>query len=303
MHSEVPPELAGERADRVVAVVAGVSRSVARSLIESGAATFDGSEVAPRQKVSAGSTLEYEIPETGPRLLPEEVAFGVRYEDDHIVVVDKPAGVVTHPGAGRATGTLASGILHRWPQVRGVGEDDRWGIVHRLDRDTSGLLVVALTRDAFDGLRESMRQRDIARTYLALVHGRPDPPTGTIDAPLGRDPRHPTRFRVDSEGRLARTHFRLAASWSDVSLLEVTLETGRTHQIRVHLGSIGLPVAGDPVYGRFAGAPRVFLHAARLGFEHPIDGNRLEVDSPLPSDLATVVDALGAPVVGAVPTD
>ena len=293
MKSLVPHTLAGERADRVVAVLAEVSRATARSMIETRAVTVDGSPVVPRQKLAEGAEVEFEVPVPEPRLVPEEVAFEVTYEDDHLAVVDKPTGIVTHPGAGRTTGTLAAGLLHRWPSIRGVGEDGRWGIVHRLDRETSGLLVVALTADAYVGLRDAMRRRTVTRTYLALVHGRADVPTGTIDAPLARDPRHPTRFRVDSDGRHARTHYRVHTSWDAMTLLEVTLETGRTHQIRVHLGSIGLPVAGDPVYGRDAGAPRVFLHATRLAFDHPITAEPMEFESPLPDDLAAVVGELG----------
>jgi 23S rRNA pseudouridine1911/1915/1917 synthase len=209
-----------------------------------------------------------------------------------VAVVDKPFGVVTHPGAGETGPTLAAGVLHRWPAVRGVGEADRWGIVHRLDRDTSGLLVIALDAAAESGLRQAIREHRVVREYLALVHGAPATPTGTIDAPIARDPTRPTRMRLDPTGRPAVTHYRVERSFAAFTLLRVTLETGRTHQIRVHLAAIGLPVAGDRVYGRVAGAPRLFLHAARLELDHPVTGVRVVANSPLPSDLAAVLATL-----------
>ena len=295
---EVPPELAGERADKVVAALAGVSRSLARRLLEEGAATLDGGPWSPRRAVAAGQVVAVELPAPVPGLVPEEIPFGVRFEDPYLAVVDKPAGVVVHPGAGRGPGTLAGGILRRWPQVRGVGEEGRWGIVHRLDRDTSGLLVVALTGDAWSILRRAIARHAVERTYLALVHGEPAAATGTIDAPLGRHPRRRGLVQVEAAGRPARTHYRCLARWpaARLALLEVTLETGRTHQIRVHLASIGHPVVGDPVYGRANGpAPRQFLHAARLRFAHPITGEPIEVESSLPGDLQTVLRGLGEP--------
>ena len=301
---EVPDELDGVRADRVTAALAGVSRALARRLIEEGSARFDGERVGPRRSVAAGSRLDVEVPEPGPPLEPEPVPFTVRFEDGHLAVVDKPAGVVVHPGAGRRSGTLAAGILHRWPAVRGVGDEERWGIVHRLDRDTSGLLLVALDHEALSGLRAQLADRSLQRTYLALVHGAIEAPTGTVDAPLGRDRRRSERFRVDRNGRPARTHFRMVAAWShpEVTLLEVHLDTGRTHQIRVHLASIGHPVVSDPVYGKRDGiAPRQFLHAARLSFRHPATGETIGVESPWPDDLRPVLDAFGSPDEGEVP--
>jgi 23S rRNA pseudouridine1911/1915/1917 synthase len=292
MRVEVPADLDGERADLVVARLGGLSRSQARGLADAGDVRCDGTVVAARDRLAAGSVVEFEPPPPDPGLVAEEVPFGVRYEDDHLAVVDKPAGVVTHPGAGRRTGTLAAGILHRWPRVRGVGAEDRWGIVHRLDRETSGLLVVALDADAYDGLREAIRKREVERVYLAAIAGSPDMPTGTIDAPIGRDPGRPTRKRVDPEGRPARTHYRVLSHVGDASLLEVRLETGRTHQIRVHLASIGHAVLGDGIYGDGSGAPRVFLHASHLAFDHPLTRERIAVDSPLPEDLTEARDAI-----------
>jgi 23S rRNA pseudouridine1911/1915/1917 synthase len=204
-----------------------------------------------------------------------------------------------HPGAGRGgAGTLAAGILQHWPGVRGVGEEGRWGIVHRLDQDTSGLLVVALSPAAWPPLRRAMARHEVERTYLALVHGIPEAATGTIEAPLGRDPRRRGRVRVDVAGRAARTHYRCLSTWPgrDLSLLELRLETGRTHQIRVHLAAIGHPVVADTRYGRDDGlAPRTFLHAARLKFIHPITGAEVVVESPLPEDLEGALQRLGEP--------
>jgi 23S rRNA pseudouridine1911/1915/1917 synthase len=305
MRSAVPAELDGERADLVVARLLDLSRAAARSLIESGDARVDGAAVAARTRLRTGQVVDAERPPAEPDLLAEEVPFGVVYEDAFLAVVDKPAGIVVHPGAGRSAGTLAAGILARWPSVEGVGDQGRWGIVHRLDRDTSGLIVVALDERTLGRLRAELNARRIERSYLALVNGADVPPSGTVDAPLGRDPRHPTRFRVDRDGRPARTHYRRVAVWRepDTALLEVSLETGRTHQIRVHLGSIRHPVVGDRVYGRGGEqvSPRTFLHAARLAFDHPITGDPLEVHSPLPGDLSDVLGGFGEPDEGALP--
>lgn len=304
MKTQVPAELDGERADLIVARVAGVSRALAKRMLGEGLALVDGQAAAPRDRLAVGTPLDLEVPEAEPLLEPEEVAFEVPYEDAHLAVIEKPAGLVVHPGAGRRSGTLASGLLHRWPKVKGIGEDGRWGIVHRLDRDTSGLLVVALDAAAFEGLKAAMGRREVTRIYLALVHGADVPPTGTIDAPLGRDPRHPTRFRVQRSGRPARTHYRRIAAWEGrgLSLLEVRLETGRTHQIRVHAASIGHQVVGDSFYGRGTDAgKRLWLHAATLGFTHPVTGDPLEVTSPLPDDLRAVLTDLGPPSAGEVP--
>jgi 23S rRNA pseudouridine1911/1915/1917 synthase len=295
---EVPPALDGERADKVVAVLAGVSRSLARRLVETGGATVDGAAVAARRAVAAGQVVEVALPAETPGLEPEPVPFVVRYEDAHLAVVDKPSGVVVHPGSGRVRGTLAAGILQRWPKVRGVGEEGRWGIVHRLDQDTSGLLVVALDAEAWRPLRRAMARHLVERTYLALVHGVPAAPTGTVEAPLGRHPRRRGRVQVDVAGRPARTHYRCLSTWRvpRVALLEVRLETGRTHQIRVHLASIGHPVVADPRYGRGDRlAPRVFLHAARLRFTHPVTGKEVLAESPLPEDLQEALRSLGEP--------
>jgi 23S rRNA pseudouridine1911/1915/1917 synthase len=299
----VPPDLDGRRADLVVARLAGVSRAAARRIVEAGGAVVDGRVPGVRDAVRAGSIVEVELAPEEALLVAEQVPFEVRYEDEHLAVVDKPSGVVVHPGAGRPRGTLAAGLLHRWPQIEGVGEPGRWGIVHRLDRETSGLLVVALDHRSLTGLQQAIAARKVQRSYLAVVVGRPEAATGTIDAPLDRDPDRPGRIAVVRGGRPARTHYAVLASWRNgVSLLELRLETGRTHQIRVHLAAIGLPVAGDGRYGRPAEpATRLFLHACRLRFTHPLTGAEIDVTSPLPEDLRAVVESLGAPDSGSVP--
>jgi 23S rRNA pseudouridine1911/1915/1917 synthase len=292
----VPVLLDGERADKVVAVLAGVSRAIARRIVDEGMVRVDGAPITPRRRLSAGDTIEFEPPAIAELLAAQDVDFTVRYEDEHLLVVDKPAGLVVHPGAGRTVETLAAGLLHRYPEIHGVGEDPRWGIVHRLDKDTSGLLVVARTQPAHRALSKMIAAHEIERGYGALVDGVFDAPRGTIDAPIGPDPARPTRRVVTPFGRPARTHYRRVQEWPDegVSLLEVQLETGRTHQIRVHMSAIGHPVIGDRWYGKPArvDSPRVFLHAARLAFDHPIDGARVEVESPLPADLQAVLDDL-----------
>jgi 23S rRNA pseudouridine1911/1915/1917 synthase len=284
----IPEIWEGERADKVLASLSGASRAAARMAIELGAVTLDNEEFEVRRAVKAGEVFSGEIPERHTPLEPEPIDFGVVYEDSDLAIIDKPFGIVTHPGAGNRGGTLASGLLHRWPTIRGVGQEDRWGIVHRLDRDTSGLLIIALTGDSYEALSTAIRRREVTREYLGLVNGVPGSPSGTIDAPINRDPRRPTRMRIDADGRSAVTHYRVEQQWAKQALLRVTLETGRTHQIRVHLASIGLPVAGDRVYGSAPFTHRLFLHATRLAFSHPRTGRDMEAESPLPSDLATV---------------
>jgi 23S rRNA pseudouridine1911/1915/1917 synthase len=293
---EVPGSLDGARIDKAIAVVFAVSRATAAGIVDAGA-TLDGEAVSASHRVRAGQVVRATRPEVGDGLVPEHVEFGVLYEDDKVIVVDKPAGVVVHPGSGQTSGTLAAGLVDRYPELEGVGASDRWGLVHRLDKDTSGAVLVARTPDVFEVLVSDLRARRIGRSYTALVEGRMGAPTGTIDAPLGRDPVHPTRRAVVPGGKQARTHFEVVTYYqsADVSLLEVSLETGRTHQIRVHFAAIDHPVVGDATYGatrRDIGAPRTFLHASRLVFNHPTTGREMEVESPLASDLASVLEGL-----------
>lgn len=290
----VPDELAGERVDKAVAVLFGLSRAVARGMVDEGVA-IDGVLVGASDRVAAGAVLRATPPDPAAEMAPEEVDFDVIYEDEHLLVVDKPSGLVVHPGRGRTTGTLAAGLLHRYPEIEGVGDPGRWGIVHRLDRDTSGVLLVARTREAHNALSGLMRRREITRVYVALVHGRMAAPTGIIDAPIGRDPASPLRRAAHAEGKPARTHYQVSEVFGECSLLEVRLETGRTHQIRVHMAAIDHPVVGDALYAgrrhRF-GATRMFLHASRLELTHPMTGESLSVVSPLPEDLAEVLQGL-----------
>lgn len=300
----IPDYLLGERADKIVAELAGVSREKARRLFEQGV-SVNGSQVDPNNRIAGGS-IDFPAPPEELKTVAEDVEFEVRFEDDAVLVVDKPAGIVVHPGAGRQTGTLASGLLHRYPGLEGVGQEGRWGIIHRLDQGTSGLLLVARTAEAFEFLTTELASRRIHRSYLALVHGVPAMPTGTIDAPIGRDPAHPTRKKVVPEGRPARTHYRVIEGFGRSALLEVDLETGRTHQIRVHLATIGHAVVGDRTYTRRlepVRLRRIFLHAARLEFTHPSTGEEISVDSPLPADLAAALAELRRefpPAVGTV---
>jgi 23S rRNA pseudouridine1911/1915/1917 synthase len=252
-----------------------------------GGVTVDGDARPKSHRLQGGEEVELERPEAPPAgLEPEAVDLRIAYEDDDLLVVDKPAGVVVHPGAGRRAGTLVQGLVGR---AAGGDDPDRPGIVHRLDRDTSGLLVVARSDAVHRRLQSLLRHRKIEREYLALVRGRPSSRRGRIEAPIGRDRRDPTRQSLDTETpRDAVTHFELRELLAAHALLGVRLETGRTHQIRVHLAAIGLPVSGDPVYGVRGdlGLERQFLHAARLAFPHPVTGEQAEVESPLPRELA-----------------
>lgn len=293
---QVPDALDGSRVDKAIAELFDVSRAVASGIVEDGV-SVDGSPADAADRVRGGQVISCRKPEDTMRLAPEAVDFGVVHEDESVIVVDKPAGVVVHPGSGRTSGTLAAGLLERYPELEGVGAADRWGLVHRLDKDTSGAIVVARTSEAFEYLTAELRRRDIERVYVALVEGRMTAPTGTVDAPIGRDPSRPTRRAVVPGGKHARTHYEVDRYYeeSDVSLLEVRLETGRTHQIRVHLAAIDHPVAGDATYGatrRDLDVPRTFLHASRVTFTHPTSGERLTVKAPLPEDLATVLERL-----------
>jgi 23S rRNA pseudouridine1911/1915/1917 synthase len=283
---KVPPEAAGERLDVFLAGHAG-TRARAQKLIDAGLVTVDGVVRPKRHLLAGGETVVAQEPAPEPRAAVAPAPFRIAYEDEHLLVVDKPPGVVVHPGQGRAEGTLVQALAGR---VAGGSDPERPGVVHRLDRDTSGLLVLARSEPVHAALTRALRERKITREYLALVDGRPPARRGTIDAPLGRDRRVRTRMSSDTDDpRPAITHFETERALADATLLRVRLETGRTHQIRAHLLAIGHPVAGDPEYG---GAPgrygleRQFLHSARIAFAHPIDGAPVEVRAPLPEDLA-----------------
>jgi 23S rRNA pseudouridine1911/1915/1917 synthase len=284
---------AGSRLDRALAGRNEIgTRAAAERLLGAGAVRVDGEERPKSHRLEVGSVVEVALPdEVDLTLAPEPISVPIVYEDEHLLVLDKPAGLVVHPGAGERAGTLAGQLLSLGA---GGGDDpDRPGIVHRLDRDTSGLLVVARSDEAYAALRDAVRRRDLDRRYLALVRGRPRSRTGRIDAAIGRDRRHPTQRSLDTdEPREAVTHFEVRETLAEHALLEVTLETGRTHQIRVHLAAIDLPVAGDAQYGVRGdlGLARQFLHAHRLRFRHPITGDDVDVESPLPPDLEATLE-------------
>ncbi len=291
----VPGDAAGSRLDQFLAGPLG-SRAQAQRAIELGGVTVDGRSRPKRHVLQGGESVEVvETEPPAPDRDPSPAPFRIAYQDEHLLVVDKPAGVVVHPGRGNRTGTLAQALVG----VAAGGEEPwRAGIVHRLDRETSGLLVVAKSEAVHRALKAELSARRLRREYLALVDGHPDARTGTIEAPIGRDRRDPTRMSIDTDApRESRTHFELERLLPDTALLRVTLETGRTHQIRVHMAAIGHPVVGDAQYGgRMAfGLERQFLHAARLAFEHPVTGAPVDAMAPLPEDLVQALERASLP--------
>jgi 23S rRNA pseudouridine1911/1915/1917 synthase len=284
----VPDTAAGERLDRFLAALPEIgSRAVAERMLAGAGVLVDGRHRLKSYRLEGGEQLEFEPPKAPTStLVPEAMNLVVPYEDEHLLVVDKPAGLVVHPAPGHSDGTLVHGVLAY--DVEGGDEPDRPGIVHRLDRDTSGLLVVARSPEAHRALQELVKARQITREYLALVVGRPRSQRGTIEAAIGRDRHDVQRHSLDTDTpRDAVTHFEVEELLRRHALLRVKLETGRTHQIRVHLAAVELPVAGDPTYGKPGelGLERQFLHAARLAFEHPLTGEVVDVSSALPADL------------------
>ena len=308
----VSPAEAGDRLDRWLAArLPDLSRTRVKALVDAGQVRVDGRAAKAALRLRAGARVEAEVPPPPPEtMLPERVALRVILEDDHVLVVDKPAGMVTHPGAGQMTGTLAAAALSHAPGIAGVGGPRRPGIVHRLDKGTSGLIVLAKTPTAYDSLTAQLARRTVSRRYLALAHGRLARDEGTVDAAVGRDPRSRVRMAVvtGSKGRRAITRYRVLERFADTTLLECRLETGRTHQIRVHLASLGHPLLGDSTYGgRRAGAaidpPRaalieelggVALHAAGLAFLHPATGERVELTAPVPPRIERLLAHLRA---------
>jgi 23S rRNA pseudouridine1911/1915/1917 synthase len=298
----LPPALDGERIDRVVAMLTGCSRAEAADLVASGAVEVEGRVLSARSaRVHDGDRVVVETGELGAIVALEgdpSIPVEVVYDDADVVVVDKQAGLVVHPGAGNDSGTLVHALLARYPEIVGVGEEDRPGIVHRIDKGTSGLLVVARTESAYESLVAQLAARSVEREYRALVWGVPEATQGLVDAAIGRSGRDPTRMAVSQRGKAARTRYEVLEGFerpAPTALLSCRLETGRTHQIRVHMSAIGHPVVGDGRYGgdrENLACPRPFLHAARLGFEHPTSGEWLAFDSGLAADLAAVLDGL-----------
>lgn len=298
----IPASLEGERLDRVVALMTGLSRSAVKPLLEQGLVTINGAVPGERvARVSADDVVEVDFDaeqEVDPTpSANSDIDVAIVHIDDDVIVIDKAPGLVVHPGAGHTNDTLVNALLARFPDLAGVGDPSRPGIVHRLDRDTTGLLVVARNEVAYDDLVAQLSARTVTRRYEAICMGRPSPPLGVVDAPIGRSRRSRTKMAVSHEGKPARTHYRELAHFDDpvvASHVECHLETGRTHQIRVHLAAIGSPVMGDVVYGRpdTFGAGRVMLHAASLEFEHPATGEPVSFESPLPQDMTDVLGRL-----------
>lgn len=287
----------GERLDKVVvALVSHLTRTAVQRLIKGGAVTVNGRAAKPGYRVQAGETVSVRIPPQPPTLvLPEAMSLDIVYEDEALLVVNKPAGLVVHPAPGHSGGTLVNGLLAYCPQVAAVGGPERAGIVHRLDKDTSGLIVVAKDEATHAALQRQFKRRGVSKTYLALVEGQVQPPEGIIEAPIGRDRVRRKRMMVTPSGRQARTAYRVLEYFADHTLLEVQPVTGRTHQIRVHLAWLGYPVVGDDVYGyrrQRLLQGRHFLHAARLRFTHPLTGEEMALEAPLPPELADVLKRL-----------
>lgn len=304
---EVPETLSGQRVDRIVALVTDLSRSEVANLIDAGLVLVDGQvPQKPSMKLTAGSRLEVEVPDQVHGITPDpSVQLDVVFSDEHVIVINKPPGLIVHPGAGVDGGTLAQGLLAQFPEIAEVGDPERPGIVHRLDKGTSGLLSVARSDVAYQSLGAQLRAHTMERRYVTLVWGDLENSEGVIDAPLGRSNRQPMRRAVVTEGKPARTWYQVLQRLQDpkVTLLACRLETGRTHQIRVHLEAIGNPVVGDDRYGRGGGGvretfglERPFLHAQTLGFVHPVTGEQLRFQTPLPADLVTVLTTLGGVV-------
>ena len=293
----VPTALDGERLDRVVSMVAGCSRSQAATLVDDGQVAVDDAVTTSRaMRLSTGQQVSVDYAGDEEVVGPEPGAgdLVVVYEDADVVIIDKPPGLVVHPGAGNHDGTLVNRLLSRYPEMASVGDPSRPGIVHRLDKDTSGLLVVARSEAAYGPLVAALKARRVERVYRSLAWGVVSNDGGLIDAPVGRSQREPTRMTVTPRGKVARTEYRVIARGADpeVTLVQCRLQTGRTHQIRVHLQSIGHPVVGDRRYGGERPglrSPRPWLHAAELGFTHPVTGEQVAAESPVPPDLEAVL--------------
>ncbi|MFC1552213.1 RluA family pseudouridine synthase [Candidatus Latescibacterota bacterium] len=309
----VDADSSGIRLDVFLAEHTGLSRTRIKILIKGGHSEIvDGKNPKPSYPVEEGDVIKISVPEIEePDFLPENIPLDIVYEDEYILVVNKPAGMVVHPGRGNSTGTLASGLLYHCKSLSGVGEKMRPGIVHRIDKDTSGLLVVALNNKTHCILSDMIQKHEVKRMYTALVWGHPDPEEGTIDAPIGRHPSKGTLQSVIPSGRSAVTHYKVTTQYDFLSKLSITLETGRTHQIRVHLAHIGHHVFGDPYYGgrdeRLKGfnpdirvkaknllknISRQVLHAERLEFIHPVTGEDFSFEAPLPEDISSLLAAL-----------
>lgn len=285
---EVGPGEAGERLDRLAALYLGMSRSAVQRLIGDGSLWVDGMEPVPSRRLRGGERVEVHLPDN--ELRAEDMPVPIVFEDENLLVVDKPAGLVVHPGAGNPSGTLVNALLSRG--IAGGEDLSRPGVVHRLDRDTSGLMVLAKGEPAYSKLVEILSERRVRRVYRTVVVGEGLPETGTVDSPVGRDPSNPTLMAA-GVGKPAVTHFDVLREAAGYTMLRVRLETGRTHQIRVHLSAIGYPVYADPLYGEAVRGRRLWLHAERLAFAHPVTGEALEFEAGIPEDLLESAGSLG----------
>ena len=287
----------GERLDRFLADrCPDLSRTRIKRLIVDGEVTVDGQSSNAGFRLRTGQTVSIKVPDPAPsHMMAQSIPISVLYDDEHLLVVDKPAGMPVHPGIGHPDSTLLNALLAHDSGIGAVGGTSRPGLVHRLDKDTSGLMLVAKSDRAHEHLSAQFKDRTVQKRYLALVAGHPDPADAIIDAPVGRDPHDRKKMAIVDNGRPASTLYRTVRSYRDCTYIDVRPKTGRTHQIRVHFASIGHPIVGDETYGR--PDPRLerhFLHAASLEFEHPLTGTRREIESPLPDDLQAVLDGLGA---------
>jgi 23S rRNA pseudouridine1911/1915/1917 synthase len=298
----VPEGLEGLRLDAALSRLLGLSRTAAAEIIAGGGAQLDGRPAGKSDRVLAGSVLDVELPSPeAPVVVPQAVeGLRVVHEDDDLIVVDKPVGVAAHPTPGWEGPTVVGGLAAAGHRVSTSGAEERRGVVHRLDVGTSGLMVVAKSEHAYTVLKDAFRERTVDKRYHALVQGHPDPMTGTVDAPIDRHPSADHRMAVVSGGRPSVTHYETVEAFRHATLLDIRLETGRTHQIRVHMAALRHPCVGDLTYGadptlsRRLGLERQWLHAVRLGFAHPADGRHVEFSSPYPPDLQTALDRVAA---------
>ena len=297
----VPDGLAGERVDAALARLLGLSRTAVAEIVASGGVRVDGREVSKSERLTPGSWLEVELPEVvdESEVIPEPVpGMLIRYEDDDVVVIDKPVGVAAHPSPGWTGPTVVGGLVAAGYRIATSGAAERQGIVHRLDVGTSGLMVVAKSETAYSSLKRGFKERTVSKTYHALVQGHPEPTSGTIDAPIGRHPNADYKFAVTAGGKDSITHYEVSEMFPAASLVEINLETGRTHQIRVHFSALRHPCVGDITYGADptlaarTGLTRQWLHAMGLGFHHPATGKWIEVASEYPADLAHALEVI-----------
>ncbi len=317
-HFRAPASATGERIDRYLAKTLDLTRNQVQSLLRNGFATVNGTAAKPSYLLRGDERIDYEVPAPTPTVLqPEAEPIRVLHQDEHLLVIDKPAGLIVHPGSGVRSGTLVNRLLHHYPEIASVGSPERPGIVHRLDRGTSGVLAIARTDAAYRRLSQAFAEREVDKIYLAVVYGRPDPPNGTVELPIGRHPTVRTRMAVVPEargGRPATTRYRVLGTAAGISLLEVELLTGRTHQIRVHCKAIGHPLAGDPAYGedRWRGLapalrrplrefPRPALHARKLTLPSIAGAPPVSSTAPAPGDLRALCTACD--LASSLPTD